>query len=629
MNKDSLLEKGLRTKKELMAPSSVILTSEHEIKIGDSYARSYVIQGYPSRVGIGWMNDIYSYDGDMDSSVFIVPFNERKALSELTEKITEYEAQLVTEREKGSVRNTTMLQSKLQALYQQRAKLEQNYESMFHVSAFCTVYNSDFKELSKETQKFQSRASGRKIGLLSLSLRQEEGFRTCSPFCLPEINNYYRNVNTGALSTMNPFYNSEICHQDGIFIGRNRLTNTPVFINFFNKKVLGNANIFITGASGSGKTYLSSLLTARSALDGVISTIIDPEDEYGPVTEAMGGVTVKIAPGSENTINPFDIDIEIETDEMGNPTGRVKVDIKERVSELLNLFSVMYSGTGEGRALSGPLKADLSEVLVRMYKDFGFTSDPESLYEKNTELDPVTGEYRHGKVLKRMPILSDFRNALKEFMKERETEELLVFERMLSLFTKGEGGIYDLFDCETDLSGVDINNAPIIRFDIKGIEDGILRPLGMHVVLTWIWNKFVKKNVTVRKRVVADEAWMMLQQTFAGSDYSARFLENCARRIRKYNGSLCCASQNFREFVSREEGLAVLANSAVRMFLKQEAEDVRAVGDRFILSDGEKEFLLSAKRGDTLIKVNKQSFIAEVFAFPFEDRLITKDYLRD
>ena len=122
---------------------------------------------------------------------------------------------------------------------------------------------------------------------------------------------------------------------------------------------------------------------------------------------------------------------------------------------------------------------------------------------------------------------------------------------------------------------------------------------------------------------------MMLQQTFAGSDYSARFLENCARRIRKYNGSLCCASQNFREFVSREEGLAVLANSAVRMFLKQEAEDVRAVGDRFILSDGEKEFLLSAKRGDTLIKVNKQSFIAEVFAFPFEDRLITKDYLRD
>lgn len=628
------LTDGSASEEQLIAPSAIHYTSEHELKIENNFARSFVINGYPSRVQVGWLNDFYGYRGDMDVSVFIIPSNERTALDELTEKITQYEAQLATELQKGSIKNSTSLQSKLDALYQQRAKLEQNYESMFHVSTFCTIYNHELKELNKEAQKFQSRIAGRKMSVMPLALRQDDGFKTCSPFNLPEIHDFYRNMNTGALSTMFPFYNSDVNHPGGIFVGRNRLLNTPIYINFFNKKVLGNANLFISGASGSGKTYLTSLITLRSALDGVRTVIIDPENEYGPVSRAVAGATIRIAPGSDNMMNPFDIDEEVELDEKGNPTGRMKVDIKERVSELLNLFAVMYSGSGVGNELSGPLKADISEVLVNLYTSFGFTSDPDSLYEVGTELDPNTGEYRHDKILKKMPTMSDFRNMLNQYMSNKtesavNRNELMAFERTLSLFTKGKGGIYDLFDCETNFSGLNINETPVIRFDIQGIEDEMLRPIGMHVVLTWIWNKFIKKNVTVKKRVVADEAWMMLQQTFAGSDYTAKFLETCARRIRKYNGSLCCASQNFREFVARQEGLAVLTNSAVRMFLKQEAEDVQAVGDRFILSDGEKEFLLSAGRGDTLIKVNKESFIADVYAFPFEDELISKEYLDD
>ena len=628
------LADGSRTEEQLIAPSSIQYTSEHELKVENNFARSFVINGYPSRVQIGWMRDFYGYDGDIDVSVFVVPSNERTALDELTEKITQYEAQLATEQEKGSIKNTTALQSKLEALYQQRSKLEQNYESMFHVSTFCTIYNHELRELNKEAQKFQSRIAGKKMSVMPLALRQDDGFKTCSPYNLPTIHDFYRNVNTGALSTMFPFYNSDVNHPGGVFIGRNRLLRTPVYINFFNKSYLGNANIFISGASGSGKTYLTSLLTLRSALDGVRTVIIDPENEYGPVTNAVSGITIKIAPDSGNMMNPFDIDEEIIVDEKGNPTGQRVVDIKGRVSELLNLFSVMYSGSVGGETLSGPLQADISEVLMQLYADFGFTSDPDSLYDTTPILDKETGQYMHDKRLRKMPTMTDFKNALHLYMEsKRETlvnmEEIMRFEKLLTLFTKGKGGIFDLFDCETNFGGLNINDTPVIRFDIQGIEDETLRPIGMHIVLTWIWNKFIKKNVTVKKRVVADEAWMMLQQTFAGSSYTARFLETCARRIRKYNGSLCCASQNFREFVARQEGLAVLSNSAVKMFLKQEAEDVQAVGDRFILSDGEKEFLLSAGRGDTLIKVKKESFVCDVYAFPFEDELISKEYLTD
>lgn len=621
---------GSVSEMQLIAPSSIHYTSEHELKIENNYARSFVLKGYPSRVSVGWLREFYGYRGDMDVAVHILPSNERTALDEITDKITQYEAQYQTELQKGSIKNTTALQSKLQALYQQRQKLEQNYESMFHISVLCTIYNHDLKELNKECQKFQSRISGQKMDIMPLSLRQDEGYRSVSPFMNNEVNDYTRNVNTGALSTMLPFYNSDVNHPNGTFIGRNSLLNTPVFINFFNKSVLGNANIFISGASGSGKTYLTSLLTLRSAPDGVRTAIIDPENEYGPVCEAEGGTTIRIAPDSNIMMNPFDIDEEIVTDDDENPTGEVKVDLKGKISELLNLFSVMCSSSQS--SLSGTLKADISETLMRLYQSYGITNDPNSLYMEINNLDERTGEYTHKRVLKRMPTLSAFKDALKNYMSNRESlnnDELNNFYRTLTLFTKGDSGIYDMFDCETNFADINMNDVPVLRFDIQGIEDDMLRPIGMHIVLNWIWNKFVKKDVATRKRVVVDEAWMMLQKSFAGSDYTAKFLENCARRIRKYNGSLCCASQNFREFVNREEGLAVLSNSAVKMFLKQEPEDVQAVGDRFILSDGEKEFLLSAGRGDTLIKVKKDSFIAEVFAFPFEDRLITKSYLDD
>jgi len=626
------LKDGCRTKDQFIAPSSVQYTSEHELKVENNYARSFVINGYPSRVSIGWLREMYGYRGDMDVAVFIEPSNERTALDELTDKITQYEAQYYNELEKGSVKNTTALQSKLEALYQQRSKLEQNFESMFHIQTFCTLYNHDLKELNKESQKFQSRIAGQKMDIMPLSLRQDDGFKTCSPYNDSKIYDFYRNMNTGALSTMFPFYNSDVNHPGGIFVGRNRLLNTPVFINFFNKSLLGNANLFISGASGSGKTYLTSLITLRSCLDEVRTVIIDPENEYGPVCNAVGGITLRIAPGSNNMMNPFDIDEEVITDDNGQPTGEVKVDIKSKISELLNLFSVMVSGSGVGEGLSSTLKADISEVLAKLYSDFGITNDPSSLYIERHELNEVTGEYINDKVLKPMPTMTDFKEAMENYVKSSNPlnrEEVTAFIRLVSLFTKGDSGIYDLFDCQTNFNGLNLQDVPVIRFDIQGIEDEVLRPIGMHIVLNWIWNKFIKKNVSVKKRIVADEAWMMLQQTFAGSSYTARFLETCARRIRKYNGSLCCASQNFREFVARPEGLAVLSNSAVKMFLRQEPEDVQAVGDRFILSDGEKEFLLSASRGDTLIKVKKDSFIADVYAFPFEDSLITKSYLTD
>ena len=112
---------GIRTIPQEIAPASIIYSSDNDLKIEDNYVRTFVVNGYPSRVSLGWLDKMYSYDGDMDITCFIEPSNERTALDELTAKITQYQTQLDIETERGSVKNTTALRSKLEALYRQRA----------------------------------------------------------------------------------------------------------------------------------------------------------------------------------------------------------------------------------------------------------------------------------------------------------------------------------------------------------------------------------------------------------------------------------------------------------------------------------------------------------------------------
>lgn len=614
---------GTRSEAQLIAPASVSFTSEHEMKIDGNYMRSFVINGYPSNVSTGWLNPLFAFDGDMDTAIHIEPADERTALDELTNKITQYEAQRMTEIEKGSIKNLTILNAKIQALYQQRSALEQNYENLFRVSTFCAMYHSNKNDLDKESQKFVSRLAGRKIQMMPLFLRQDQGYLATSPFLTNPIGDYARNMNTGALSTIFPFGIPEETHVGGTFIGRNPERGTPVFVDFFNRKVLSNANIFISGIPGSGKTYFVSLLVLRSLIEGVKHVLIDPEGEYKRLTEIVKGSLVKLSPKSDLVVNPMDIDEEYQLDENGNPTDYRWVDIKGKTSELLNLFGVMFPDLIQDAGI----KSDLSEALIGLYHDFGFTENVESLYETKPQLDPETGIYKHDKILKKMPRFSDLKKKLIEKNKKRPSSKLEELIHAMNLYT--EGGIYDMFDRETNVN-MDAVNIPLVTFDVSGVEDEMLRPIAMQVALNWTWNKFMKKDLKRKKRIVCDEAWMLVKKSMAGSKYSSFFLENCSRRCRKYNGSLCVASQNFREFTASEEGQNVLSYSAVKFFMKQDVQDIGAVSDRFILTDGEKQFLLRANRGSTLLKMGStSSMLCDIVAFPFENELITRKFLTE
>ena len=596
---------GDRTVKDFIAVD-VDRTSEEYMKVGGKYVRSFLLNGYPSIVQVGWLEDLYSFDGDVDTVIHVVPSDERGALDQLTAKITQFEAQLEMESKKGNIRNITSLQDKISSLIAQRRALEQNYENLYYIQIGANIYDDSVESLRKQTEKLIGKLKGRRINVDEMYLRQEESYKSVLPIGQSFVKDKFRNFNSGALSACFPFYYSEISHKNGTFLGINSDTMTPVFVDFYDRSILNNSNASVFGQAGSGKTFFVSLLTLRSAIKGIRTIIIDPEGEYKKICDIVGGANLKISPDAKSGINPFDIEEEIDDE------GVVFVDIKSKVADILNLIAVMVGG------LTNEAKATVAHVIGETYKEAGITEDPNSLYEIGNFFDETTGELIQ-KRKKPMPTLSNLRNNLEKYRKSAETnvEILSPIVNTLGMFCKG--GIYDMFDRQTSDNLKDFFDAPVVNFDISQLEESVLRPIGMYIAMTWTWEKFVKKNPKIKKRIVCDEAWMLVNKNMAGHEFTAQFLENCARRIRKRNGGLLVASQNFMEFADNPQGRAVLTNTVVNILLKQNPTDIDAVQEVFKLSGGEKQYLLTAKRGQILIRMNDES--SQVYVLPFPDEL--------
>lgn len=609
----SILEPGIVTAKDILSPSGFDFSEPSSVKIDGKYSRTFTLEGYPTQVDLGWLDYLYHYDGNMDTAVYIFPADERTVLEELTRKITQYESQLHIESSRGDIRNLSVLQSKIRALYDQRKMLEQNYENLFHVQIVSNLYANSLEQLNKETQMLDSYLVGRKIMLKPNYLRQIDGYKTCLPLGLNCLADSFRNLNTGSLGVSIPFYNGEISHENGVFMGINYGTKTAIYVNFFNRQILSNGNFTVMGKSGMGKTYFLNLFSYRQALKDVQVAIIDPEGDYGNVTKKAGGSTIEIAQGSNSTINPFDLE---EEEVINKETGKLEkiVNIKEKIADILNLVGVMAGKIDqEERSL-------ISSILQTLYTSFGFTEDPESLYEKGSFFNEETGEYLQKGVRKKMPQFSDFHDLLVEVATKENYQGLLSIANSLEMFKKG--GVYDLFDCQTNLSSVNLETSPIISFNVSKLEENILRPIGMYVALSWCWEKFAKKKPNQKKMILVDEAWMFLKREMAGSEYTSMFLETCSRRIRKRNGSLGVASQRFSEFANNESGQAIISNSSVNIFLGQKNTDIDALQASFKLSDGERKFVLQAQKGEFLLKLdNGESTSGYNLSFDWEQEL--------
>ena len=561
----NILTKGMVSVKDIVAPSFVEVDFNY-IKIDEKFYRTLFVVGYPRYVSPNWLSSLIAYDHPLYISTFIYPTESAQILKDLRRKIAEMEATIESDIKAGKVVDPTVQVSLDDALTLQ-AELAQGSERFFQFAFYITIPADSEKELDRYSKEVESTLGSLLIVAKKATLEMEEGFKSTLPMFSDKLK-IWRNMDTTSLATMFPFSTASLTANEGVLYGVNEHDGSLVI---FDRFTLENANSVILGKSGGGKSFLVKLESLRQLLMGSEMIIIDPENEYQKMCEVFGGEFVSFSISSPYKINPFELNADNpEPDELAN--------------KILNLHSLMRVIMGE---LTPAQDALLDRALVLTYKQKGITQDPETY-----KIEP--------------PLLEDLYKVFLGY----ETPEAAEMATRLEKFIKGSAaGVFNQH------SNFDIKN----RFTVFGIRDleENLRPVAMYIILDYIWNR-VRRN-QVRRLLVIDEAWHLIKHKD-----SAQYLHSFAKRARKYHLGLTTITQDVEDFLSIEEGRAILTNSSLQILLKQSTAAVDKITEVFHLTGGEKHFLLSTGIGEGLFFAGQAHVAIKVIASEKEMEMLSQ-----
>lgn len=120
--------------------------------------------------------------------------------------------------------------------------------------------------------------------------------------------------------------------------------------------------------------------------------------------------------------------------------------------------------------------------------------------------------------------------------------------------------------------------------------------------------------------LILDELWSLLRNP----DLAA-LVEEIARIGRHHYLSLWIATQQVKELLTTEQGLAVLNNAAIRVYLKQHGPDGELLSSTLGLSPAARTFLRGAARGQALLDVAGMLIPVDIQATADEHAQITTD----
>ena len=97
-------ETGITTLRDLISPSSIEINSDY-FRLGTKYGRTIYVYGYPRMLYTGWLSSIINIDEVLDISMYIYPVDTGIIMKNLTKKVTQLEASMSVNSEKGKVRD--------------------------------------------------------------------------------------------------------------------------------------------------------------------------------------------------------------------------------------------------------------------------------------------------------------------------------------------------------------------------------------------------------------------------------------------------------------------------------------------------------------------------------------------
>ncbi|MCI8641739.1 MAG: DUF87 domain-containing protein [Clostridia bacterium] len=602
-----------KTIKELIAPSGIDASNiDHLEIISDTsrFARSFFVSSLPRMCTFPELfRDMYMF-GDINTSIFINPVKEEKSQNDLNKVINELETERIVAADKGNInRESTITQKRLEA-EQLRDEIAAGFNKLFEASIISTIFAYSLEDLDKSTKMLTSEMAKTLVGIKTAWGLQEEAFKSNLPFMNDKISRTHT-FDRNSMGTVFPFTTSEVGHSTGVPLGFNKQTGTPILFDNFHSS-LTNYNMVIFAKSGAGKSVtMKTLISRSSVLMGIESLALDAEGEYTIVAESLGGINVVISPNSKTVINLFDVETEMIKDEI---TGkeRITLNIENKVEDVTQALLTMARGSTRSDEVNELTKQIIAESVAEEYAALGINSNPDSLYKT------ASANFRQGNLFtkdkKDMPTIGSWYRRIEGKARENTNQDYQYHYsyllKVMKQYIREYDGQMAYFDGQSTFELLE--GAPFINLDISQLEERFARPLAQQILLSWIWEKFVKKNSedkkkATQKRVLVDEAWMLLPYPEA-----VDFLNKMARRARKRNVSLAIVSQRFQDFYERPEAQAVLTSSDTKLFLAQDKSEIQYLKEVFKLSEGEANFLVTCQKGEGLLKVGADSAILKI-----------------
>lgn len=421
------------------------------------------------------------------------------------------------------------------------------------------------EELDNDTESLLSVARKHLCQMSTLRFQQSDGLNTVLPYGVRMID-ALRTMTTESTAVLMPFKTQELFDTGGVCYGHNIISKNLIVIN---RKNLLNGNGFVFGVSGSGKSFISK----EEFINIVLNTddeilLIDPEAEYGRLVRALGGAVINISATSANHINAMDVSREY---------GDVENPIILKSEFILSLCE-MAVGTG---ALSAKEKSLIDRCISATYKGYvqrGYTGNPPTL------------QHFHQELLKQT---------------EPEAREIAL---AIELFTRGS---LNTFAQQTN---VDTQNR-IVCFDIHELGKQ-LKPLGMLVVLDAIYNRIARNKERKRNTwIYIDEIYLLF-----ANDYSANFLFELWKRVRKCGAFATGISQNLEDMLQSHTARTMLGNSEFLILLNQAASDRAELARLLNISDTQLNYITNAGVGKGLIRCGG-NIVPFESQFPKESKL--------
>ncbi len=552
---------------DVIAPSS-IQELQGQIRVEEKYCRSFFVFSYPHYITAGWVSPVINLNVQLDISFFVHPASTEDVLKKLRKRLTEVQAEIMDNEEKGLVRNP-ILETAYKDMEELRDRLQSAQERMFYFGLYITIYGSSEKEIEDTESVLRSIFEAKVIYIRPALFQQGGGFTSTSPYGM-DLLQTHTPMNTEPLSSIFPFISFDLTSSDGILYGVNKHNRSLVLFDRFS---LENANAVIFGTSGAGKSYLVKLDVLRSLMSGVDVIIVDPENEYKTLAESVGGAFYNISIGSSHQINPFDLPIPREDE-------KPEEVLRTNTINLVGLLRVMLGGLGTEE------DSIIDQAITETYaaRDITPDSDPSTWAEK-------------------VPLLSD----LEQVLESMEGTRPLILR--LRRFTRGTYA--EFFNQHTNVSMS--NNLTV--FGIRDLEDE-MRPIAMFIIMRFIW-KTVSSSIKKRLFVI-DEAWLMMQ-----TEDGASFLFGLVKRARKYWLGVTTITQDVSDFMQSSYGKPIVTNSALKILLKQSSAVIDMIQQVFNLTEEEKFILLEGEVGEGIFFAGQKHVAIKITASYTEDQIIT------